>query len=56
LQSNSTALSVSSGAPRAAAGAMMPSLRDQKARVGTGGLLLIRSIGGWSTGWPATHS
>ena len=40
----------------AAAGATMPSLRDHKASVGTGGLALLRSIGGASTLCPAISS
>ena len=55
-QSISTASSLSPASPRAARGATIPSRRDQMARVGTGGLSVIRGIGGSSTVWPATHS
>jgi pimeloyl-ACP methyl ester carboxylesterase len=43
-------------APRAARGAISPSLRDQRARCGTGGLSVIRGSGGASTLCPATRS
>ena len=56
LASISTERSVSSGVPRAAAGATIPSRRDQIASVGTGGLSVILGNGGSSTLCPATHS
>ena len=40
----------------ARAAATIPSLRDQIASVGTGGLSVMRGIGGSSTLCPATHS
>ena len=44
LESSSIERSLSCANPRAAAGAMIPSLRDQNASVGTGGLALSRAI------------
>ena len=49
VQSSSTALSRSCSSPRAERGAISPSLRDQKASCGTGGLSVTRGIGGSST-------
>ena len=42
--------------PRAALGATIPSRRDQKASVGTGGLPSPRGNGGSLTSWPAIRS
>src|SRR6478672_7686680 len=56
VQSSSTALSRSLSSPRADRGAISPSLRDQSARVGTGGLSVIRGNGGLSTLCPAISS
>ena len=52
VQSSSTALSRSCSSPRAERGAISPSLRDQNASCGTGGLSVTRGIGGSSTLWP----
>ena len=51
----SIALSTSPRRPRAARGATIPSRRDHKAKVGTGGLPAPRANGGWLTSCPATH-
>ena len=56
VQSSSTALSRSCSSPRAERGAISPSRRDQNARCGTGGLSVMRGIGGSSTVCPATRS
>ena len=46
----------SSSRPRAALGATIPSRRDQKASVGTGGFSGMRGTAARSTSWPATRS